>query len=223
MFRQRQAKTHGRLMREELVEGIGHLRLAAAHAAGGASDIISPRAEAAREAVGPALRSVRSTAGDGMDSFFEAARRGSRNVPSDVQELARRGRAKVTKRGSVRMAKKRWSMMFGGLLVAGAAAGAATALMRRRRARRAWDEYGDTEDTGGRRPAPGAGRPSADAGVDTVSPSAQAARDRTSDLVGSRAPGNTPAAVRQGEDKQPSGQPFPPPGVPGGSTGTAGS
>lgn len=132
MFRRRQAKTHGRQMREELFEGIEHLRLAAAHAAGGAAGAIAPRLDAARDRVEPKVsRSVEWI----TDSARDGARRAAR-------------KAKGKKRGAS-MTRSRWPMMIGGLLIAGAAAGAVGALISRRRQQK-WQEFGSSS-----RPAAG--------------------------------------------------------------------
>src|SRR5688500_3517993 len=56
VFRRRQAKTHGRMMREELAESFTHLRMAAAHAAGGTAGVVGPRVDAAGRSVKPKLR-----------------------------------------------------------------------------------------------------------------------------------------------------------------------
>src|SRR5262245_40268462 len=74
VFRRRQVKTHGRLMREELGEGVAHLRMAAAHAAEGAAGALAPRVIAARAAVEPGLRKTRGIASDGTDSLLAIAR-----------------------------------------------------------------------------------------------------------------------------------------------------
>src|SRR5947207_7069802 len=132
VFRRRQAKTHGRQMREELFEGIEHLRLAAAHAAGGAAGAIAPRLDAARDRVEPKVsRSVEWI----TDSARDGARRAAR-------------KAKGKKRGAS-MTRSRWPMMIGGLLIAGAAAGAVGALISRRRQQK-WQEFGSSS-----RPAAG--------------------------------------------------------------------
>src|SRR3954471_11426468 len=51
--RQQQVKTNSELMRDELGEGIDHLRLAAAHAAGTAAGMIAPRLELVRGRLEP--------------------------------------------------------------------------------------------------------------------------------------------------------------------------
>lgn len=104
------------------------------------------------------------------------------------------------------MAKKRWPMVFGGLLAASAAAGAASALVRRRRSRRSWDEYGDDDRTvRTQRGVAGSPRPTASAGVDKVSTAAKEAKDRAGDLVGTRRHAGRAAGGSgvPGENKQP--------------------
>jgi hypothetical protein len=176
VFRRRQVKTHTRLAREELTEGFGHLRMAAAHAADGAAGALAPRVDAARKAVKPGL----SKAGGAMLGAAMIAPR-----------LARRGKKKESG-----MAGKRWPMMVGGLLATGLAVGAASALIKRRRSRTTWDEYGSTRESGGMLEST---RTSMDAGVDKASKRAEAARERGSDLIGS--PGSTTSGTPVGVDK----------------------
>lgn len=109
------------MMRAELAEGLGHLRLAAAHGAQGVG-----------QTVGPRLRDVGRTAA---------------LVPMAVA-TARAGAAKAGKRSKKasvktkesKMSRKRTRLVVG-LLVAGAAAGLAGALIARRRSRSRWEEY----------------------------------------------------------------------------------
>ena len=169
MFRRRQVKTHTRLAREELTEGIGHLRMAAAHAADGAAGALAPRVDAARKAVKPGLKKAQGAViGTAMISTAGA------------QRLAHRGKKKETG-----MAGKRWPMMVGGLLATGLAVGAASALMKRRRSQNAWDEYTSTRTSGDAGAMLESAKSSMDAGVDKASKKAEAARERGSDLVGS--------------------------------------
>lgn len=151
VFGRRQAKTHGRLMREELNESVEHLRMAAAHAAGGAAEVLAPRLDAARDRVEPNLsRSVDwvvVTAGDAARQGKKAARRAAQgNVRKAAQGNARK--ATKGKRKGDSMARKRMPMLVGGLLVAGAIAGIAGALMSRRRQQK-WQEYGASEPISG--------------------------------------------------------------------------
>jgi hypothetical protein len=133
VFGRRQAKTHGRLMREELNESFDHLRMAAAHAAGGAAGALAPR-----------LGDAKKAASDSVDTMLDAARESARQA----NMLAQRGTAKMTTRMRKKpAARRRWPRMASGLLVAGAAAGAAGALVSRRRARRSWNEYGTAGTT----------------------------------------------------------------------------
>src|SRR5439155_1086817 len=95
-------------MREELVESMEHLRMAAAHAAGGAAGAIAPRFEAARGRVEP-------TVNRSLDWLTETARDSARKANKTARK------ARNEKRGKS-MAQRRWPMMVGGLLIAGAAA-----------------------------------------------------------------------------------------------------
>ena len=165
MFRRRQVKTHGRLAREELGESLGHLRMAAVHAADGAAGALAPRVESARQAVKPRL--VRAS--DGLESMLNG---------SGVKLSKKLGKKKARKKGT-RMAGKRWPMLVGGLLATGAVVGVASALMKRRRSQPMWDEYGSTRETSEKIES----RSTMDAGIDKASAKADAAKERTSDLI----------------------------------------
>jgi hypothetical protein len=56
MFRRRQAKTQGRLMREEFGESFEHFRMAVGHAAGGAATLVAPKVDSAKRSIRPGLR-----------------------------------------------------------------------------------------------------------------------------------------------------------------------
>lgn len=118
-------------MRDELGESLEHLRMAAAHAAGGAAGAFAPRLDDAKKA-----------ASDGFDSFIDTARDGARTANA----VAHRGKAKMKKKEAA-MTRRRWPMVAGGILIAGTAAGAAGVLISRRRERlQKWNEY--AMDTG---------------------------------------------------------------------------
>jgi hypothetical protein len=157
VFRRRQTKTHGRLAREELSESMGHLRMAAAHAAGGAAGAIAPRLEAARGRVEP-------TVNRSLDWLSDTATYGARQASKQADKVARKAKGK--KRGNS-MTQRRWPMMVGGLLIAGAAAGAAGALISRRRQKK-WNEYGTSQSFAG------SAKSSIDAGMDKASTLAEA-------------------------------------------------
>jgi hypothetical protein len=169
VFRRRQVKTHTRLAREELTEGFGHLRMAAAHAADGAAGALAPRVDAARKAVKPGITKA-SGAVVGMALM----------APAGAKRLARRGKKKETG-----MAGKRWPMMIGGLLATGVAVGAASAMLRRRRSRNAWDEYGSTRTSSDTGAMLKSAESTMDAGVDKAARKAEAVRERGSDMIGS--------------------------------------
>ena len=174
MFRRRQVKNHTRLMREELGESFGHFRMAAAHAAEGASGALAPRVDAARSAVKPGYQRARAAAGDGLDSIFGAARDGSRGGRRIVTKSRARARKKESGMGS-----RRWPMMIGGLLATGAFIGAASALMKRRRTTNTWDEYASTRTSSDT----SAKLDSAKSTMDASMPP-EATKERTSDLIG---------------------------------------
>ncbi len=125
VFRRNQVRSHNELMRDEFGEGVDHLRMAAAHAAGTAAGLIAPRLDTVRERLEPTFDKSRNMARDSAQRANRIARRAT-------------GRKKET-----RMAR-RWPRMVGGLMMAGAAAGAVGALLSRRRQRR-WNEYGSTD------------------------------------------------------------------------------
>ena len=194
MFRRRQVKTHTRLAREELNESFGHLRLAAAHAADGASGALAPRVESARKAVQPSLTKARDVTVDSMDTLLSAALDGSRRARKDAKKLARKGKRKVQKQTGLGGKKRRWPMVLGGLMAAGAVAGAATAYVKRRRANNnAWDEYDATRTTTDAHAVLDKAKSTMDASVDKVSAAAKDAKDRTSDLIGSKTTPTSPA------------------------------
>jgi hypothetical protein len=167
VFRRRQTKTHSRLMREELSESMGHLRMAAAHAAGGAAGAIAPRLEAARGRVEP-------TVNRSLDWLSDTATYGARQAGKQADKVARKAKGK--KRGNS-MTQKRWPMMVGGLLIAGAAAGAAGALISRRRQKK-WNEYGTSQSFAG------SAKSSIDAGIDKASTIADTAKEKATDVLG---------------------------------------
>src|SRR5438477_8086972 len=141
-------KTHTRLAREELNEGLGHLRLAAAHAADGASGALAPRVESARKAVQPGLAKARTATMDSVDTLFTAAiegsRKASKRATKDAKKMARKGKKQVQMRSGK---QRRWPKVLGGLAVAGAVAGTAAAYMKRPQANNAWDEDDATRTT----------------------------------------------------------------------------
>jgi hypothetical protein len=186
VFRRRQVKNHTSLMRDELGESFGHLRMAAAHAADGAAGALAPSVNAARKAV----RSGKGTASDGMESLLSAARSASKSGSRDAKRMAHKGKAKLTKK-ETGMSGRRWPMMIGGLLAAGAAIGAASALIRRRRSQQSWEEYGSSPTTRDNHSPIDAMKSTMDAGVDKVSAAATAAKERASDLIGSGKSGNS--------------------------------
>jgi hypothetical protein len=185
VFGRREVKTHRRLMQEELGESLGHLRMAAAHAADGASGALAPRVENARKAVKPGL----TKAGDAAGTILVIARDRSRQASKQAEKMGRKGKAKMKRNES----RRRWPMTLGGLLMAGAAVGAATALMRRRRANQTWDEYGSTRTTSDTGSMLDSAKSTMDAGVDKAKTMGEAAKDRASDLIGSKSTNTGPA------------------------------
>jgi len=192
VFRRRSVKTHTRLAREELNESLGHLRLAAAHAADGASGALAPRVEYARKAVQPSLTKARDVTMDSVEALFSAALDGSRQAKKDAKKLARKGKKQVQKQTGLGKKPRRWPKVLGGLAVAGAMAGAAAAYMKRRQANNAWDEYDATRTTSDAHAVLGQAKSTMDAGVDKASTAANQAKDRASDLIGSKSTPTSP-------------------------------
>jgi hypothetical protein len=182
----RQVRTHTRLAREELNEGLGHLRLAAAHAADGASGALAPRVETARKAAQPSLTKARDVTMDSVDTLFSAALDGSRKARKDGKRLARKGKKKIQKQVGLGGKKRRWPMVLGGLVAVGAVAGAAASYVKRRQANNAWDEYDATRTTTDTHAVLEKAKSTMDAGVDKATAAAKQAKDRASDLIGSK-------------------------------------
>jgi hypothetical protein len=131
VFGRRQAATHGRLIRDELGESMGHFRLAAAHAANGAAGVIAPQPDAGR--------------GGG-----ESKSNGRMALKGSLQTVTKTtlGKKLKRKRKGGSMARRRVPMVIGGLLVAGATIGIGGTLLARRHRRR-WQEYASGEPIGG--------------------------------------------------------------------------
>jgi gas vesicle protein len=160
VFGRRQAKTQNAMMREEFGEGVDHLRMAAAHAAGSAAGMIAPRLDMMRE------RMIEPTVDRSMDMARDGARRAG--------TIARR----ATGKQAPTMTARRWPRMVGGLMIAGAVVGAVSALLSRRRQRK-WNEYGSTgnditEET----------RSIADSARSAASSMTETAKEKASDVMG---------------------------------------
>ncbi|GIG71966.1 hypothetical protein Pfl04_03700 [Planosporangium flavigriseum] len=148
------------MMREEFTEGVDHLRMAAAHAAGSAAGMIAPRLGAVRE------RMIEPTVDKSMDMARDGARKAGK--------MARRATGKQPAITETR----RWPRMVGGLMIAGAALGAISALLSRRR-QRGWNEYG----AGGSSMTQEV-RSIADTARSAASSMADTAKDTASDVLG---------------------------------------
>ena len=216
MFGRRQVKNHSRMAAQELGESFGHLRMAASHAADGASVALAPRVDAARKAVTPTVERAREAATSGVESLLDAARDGRRVAQKQARKTnvkAHKANAKahkkVSKATDVALAKmgkrdtrsrsgRKWPLMIGGLLAAGAAIGATGALVKRRRSQPTWEEYAadSTRTTTDAHAVLDSAKSAMDAGVDKAS---NAAKDRTSDLIGS--PGKGKNTGPTGADK----------------------
>ncbi|MCW2638055.1 MAG: hypothetical protein JWP76_361 [Dactylosporangium sp.] len=160
MFGRRQAKTQNAMMREEFGEGIDHLRMAAAHAAGSAAGMMAPRLDMVRE------RMIEPTFDKSMDMARDGARRAG--------TMARR----ATGNKQATTVANRWPRMVGGLMIAGAALGAVSALLSRRRQRR-WNEYGSTGNA-----ITEEARSIAESARSTASSMTETAKEKASDVMG---------------------------------------
>ncbi|WP_432982340.1 hypothetical protein [Dactylosporangium sp. CA-233914] len=177
-------------MRDELGESLDHLRMAAAHAADGASGALAPRVEAARKAVKPRLDSGMNRAMGGMESVVVIARERSKQAGRKAGKIGSKSRNKLMRQE--RKSSRRWPMTIGGLLAAGVAVGAASAYMRRRRNEQSWDEYGSTRTTGDTGSMLDTAKSTMDAGVDKARTMGEAAKDRASDLIGHKSTNTGP-------------------------------
>ena len=120
--RNKPSRTHTQQLWDELMESYLHLKLAAAHAAGGAAERITPSYDRARDSASRRWHTTR-------DAF------------SPLYDQMREGAATARKKNQMAKRRKKWPVLFG-LLAAGAAAGAAGAIVaRRKRTAAEWDEY----------------------------------------------------------------------------------
>lgn len=110
------SRTHRQQLLDELVESYNHLKLAAAHAAEGTAERMTPTYDKARHAAARGWSTTRTTVVQPPPQMKHAA-------------------------GKARQKRSRWPRFFG-LLAAGAAVGAAGAVVSRRRRNAAqWEEY----------------------------------------------------------------------------------
>lgn len=186
-------------MRDELGESFDHLRMAAAHAADGASGALAPRVDAARQAVKPGMRKARDAAMGGMDTVLVIARDRSRETGKKAGKTKHKGKARMMGNEG---RSRRWPMAIGGILVAGAAVGAASAMLRRRRNQQSWDEYGSTRTTSDTGSMMDSAKSTMDAGIEKAKTMGEAAKDRASDLIGSKS--TNPGPAGGGEYDKPS-------------------
>ncbi|MEV6928387.1 hypothetical protein AB0M46_28410 [Dactylosporangium sp. NPDC051485] len=190
MFGRRQVQSHGRLMRDELGESFGHLRMAAAHAADGASGVLAPRVDAARRAMKPRVENGMIRAKGGMDTVMIIAQERTRRGGHKAEKMGRKAKAKAMRKES--RSSRRLPMALGGLLVAGAAVGIAGSMLRRRRDQQAWDEYDSTHTTSDTGSKLGAAKSTMDSSIDKARTMGEAAKDRASDLIGHKSTNDGP-------------------------------
>lgn len=155
-FRRRPVKTHARLAKKELREGMTHFAQAATHAADGMGATVGPRLTEARTRVSPAASKMKTAAVAGMGGTVAtlaplaiAAREGVRKARPGNSGQAKDGRGRKAKAGKGRAAGRQQDTRQRGqfsrivkLLMAGAAVGGAAAMvLRRRRRQQEWEEY----------------------------------------------------------------------------------
>jgi len=200
MFRRRQAKTQGRLMRDELGESFEHLRLAVGHATGGAANLVGPRYDSAKRSVKPGIRKAnRATAATVVPLALAArsgVRTGLRGTARQAEQAAKAAKAarKGVLKGKAKLMReeprmRRWPMLLGGLIAAGAVVGTAGAIIARRRANRDhWEEYGSPRSTSGRTDAMiETAKSTMDTGRDKVQSLSDSAKERAADMMSSGA------------------------------------
>ena len=125
MFGRSKSRTHSEQLMDELSQSYGHLKMAAAHAAGGAAERVTPSYDKARVMAARRWNTTKGT----FSPLYDQIREGAANA---------RG---TNGRREPEMKRNKWPVVIG-LVAAGAAAGAAGAMIaRRRRVAAQWDEY----------------------------------------------------------------------------------
>jgi hypothetical protein len=180
MFGRRRAQAHSRLMQAELGQGFEHFRMAAAHAASGTADYVSPKVATAKRKAQPGVRTARKASA----ATFGPIAAGSLSMARTARKSANKGKAKLTRKEPQ---VRRWPTILGGLLAAGAAIGATGAIIARRRANRSqWEEYGTTHTTSSRGDSMiDSARSSVESGKEKVQSLAESAKERASDMMSS--------------------------------------
>lgn len=147
MFGYPRRKSHRQLAKAELSQGLGHLKQAANHTAGGIGATVGPRMQAARGYVAPAADRAKKTAAGGLLAASSAlaplavaTAGGARQAGSMARSATVRSR-QVTGRAKNRVKPKRTSRRWPLMLAAGVAAGATAAAVLRRRREQQWDSY----------------------------------------------------------------------------------
>lgn len=135
-------KSHGRLARNELGEGLGHLRAAASHAASGVEASVRPKVRAVGDRVVPATERMRHTASSRLTATMAMV------TPLAAASAQQTGsKAKRAKSKDMRMMQQKKKSgakrrpMTTALLAFGAMAGIAAMAVRRRRQQQEWQEY----------------------------------------------------------------------------------
>jgi len=188
MFGRRRAQAHSRLMRAEIGQGFEHFRMAAAHAATGTADYVSPKVATAKRTARSGERKARKASA----ATFAPIAASSLSMARTARKSANKGKAKLTRKEPQ---VRRWPTIIGGLLAAGAAIGATGAIIARRRANRSqWEEYGTTHTTSTRSDSMiDSARSSMESGKEKVQSLAESAKERASDMMSSGSSSSTPA------------------------------
>jgi hypothetical protein len=127
VFGRSKSRTHSEQLVDELSQSYGHLKMAAAHAAGGAAERMTPSYDRARIMAARRWGTTKGT----FSPLYDQIREGAANARGVI----------VVGRKEPEMKRNKWPMVMG-LVAAGAAAGAAGAMIaRRRRVAAQWDEY----------------------------------------------------------------------------------
>jgi hypothetical protein len=126
-------KSHAQMVRDELGESYGHFKVAASHAPGGATELITPPYDKARD-----MASRRWQQGTAIViPVYETMKDGARNARSAAETRLSKENGRSTLPALI------------ALLAAGIALGAVGALIaRRRRAAQEWDEFEPERELG---------------------------------------------------------------------------
>jgi hypothetical protein len=166
-------KRRGAMVKQELGQSVDHFKRAANIAAQETSATVSPKLNAAKDKVQPAVSQAKDAASSGWDSavatltpLIAAAGENVRQAGKKTAKVSKR-QAKANKKNAQKLEKRanralgrkqrgsRAGKLFG-LALAGAAVGAGAAYVVRRRKAAQWDEYDPSAPVAAAEPARGA-------------------------------------------------------------------